>query len=71
MARGTVRFVSERGSGYIRCEDSTDIFFCRPDSHGSDSLSLKEGQVVEFLVTQGPRGRHAEHVALVTQADLS
>lgn len=65
MSKGTVRWVSERGSGFIRCEDNTDIFFCRPPAHGSDALSLKAGQLVEFLITRGPRGRHAEQIALL------
>jgi cold shock CspA family protein len=65
MTRGTVRWVSPRGSGFIRCEDNTDIFFCRPPAHGVDALFLKAGQLVEFEITRGFRGRHAERLALV------
>ena len=65
LTRGTVRYVSERGSGYIRCADNTDIFFCRPTAHRSDTFTFKPGQLVEFEITKGARGRHAERLALV------
>lgn len=65
MSKGTVRWVSPRGAGYIRCADNTDIFFCRPTAYRSDTLSLKPGQIVEFQVMKGSRGRLAVELALV------
>lgn len=51
--------------GFIQREDGVDIFvhFSAIQSNGYSSLD--EGAHVEFDVKQGPKGLHAENVAVV------
>jgi len=47
----------DRGFGFIKTEDETDIFFHRNDLQGVEFNSLREGQEVEFEKGQGRDGR--------------
>ncbi len=71
MLKGTIRRIMDRGFGFIKTEDETDIFFHRNDIEGVEFNSLSEGQEVEFEKGQGRDGRpRAVKVRLVkTQAD--
>ena len=71
MPKGTIRRLMDRGFGFIKTEDETDIFFHRNDIEGVEFNSLSEGQEVEFEKDQGRDGRpRAVKVRLVnTQAD--
>ncbi|RMG43523.1 MAG: cold-shock protein [Acidobacteria bacterium] len=63
MARGTVKWFNDaKGYGFIRQEDGTDVFVHHTAIEGSGFKSLNEGEVVEFEVTQGPKGLQASHV---------
>ncbi len=64
MARGTVKwFNDEKGYGFIAPEDgSKDVFVHRSGIQGDTSKLLQEGQVVEFEVTQSPKGPQATDV---------
>ncbi len=64
MARGTVKWYSEeKGYGFIVPEDgSKDVFVHHSGIQGDTFKSLQEGQVVEFEVTQSPKGPQATDV---------
>ncbi len=57
MPKGTIRRLMDRGFGFIKTEDETDIFFHRNDIEGVEFNSLSEGQEVEFEKGQGRDGR--------------
>ena len=67
MARGTVKWFSdEKGYGFLTPEDgSKDVFVHHTAIQGTGFKSLRQGQSVEFDVTQGPKGPQASNV--VTQ----
>ena len=59
MPKGTIRRLMDRGFGFIKTEDETDLFFHRNDIEGVEFNSLNEGQEVEFERGQGRDGRPA------------
>ncbi len=65
MPRGIIRrLITGRGFGFIRTEWREDLFFHRSQFEGVDFDSLREGQQVEFEVSQGPDGSCAVKVRL-------
>jgi CspA family cold shock protein len=63
MTQGTVKWFSDsKGFGFIQREDGPDVFVHHSAIEGSGFRSLKEGDVVEFEVTQGPKGPQASNV---------
>lgn len=64
MAAGTVKwFNAEKGFGFITPDDgSSDVFVHHSVIQMSGYKDLKEGQKVEFDITQGPKGPQAENV---------
>ena len=62
-ARGRIKkMVRERGFGFIRGEDGKEVFFHRSGLGGGEYDTLSEGDVVEYVVQEGPRGPRAEGV---------
>jgi CspA family cold shock protein len=61
--RGTVKWFSdEKGFGFISREDGEDVFVHHSGIATQGFRTLAEGQVVEFEVTQGPKGLQATNV---------
>lgn len=67
MVRGTVKWFSDaKGYGFIAPEDGgNDVFVHFQAIQGDGFKTLKEGQVVEFEVTEGPKGKQAGNVKQV------
>ena len=60
---GTVKwFNDEKGFGFIERENGPDVFAHHSAITGTGFKSLKEGQKVEFTVTQGQKGPQAENI---------
>ncbi len=59
MAKGTIARLMDRGFGFIKTEDGTDLFFHRNDLEGVEFNSLSQGQEVEFEKSQGRDNRPA------------
>ena len=67
MAQGTVKwFNSEKGFGFIQQENGPDVFVHYSAIDMTGYRSLEEGQMVEFDVTQGPKGLLAAAVRSAT-----
>jgi CspA family cold shock protein len=59
------KMVRDRGFGFIRGEDGKEVFFHRSGLNGADYDALSEGDAVEYVIQEGPRGARAEHVRSV------
>jgi CspA family cold shock protein len=64
MAQGTVKWFNDsKGYGFITPEDgSKDVFVHHQAIQAEGFRSLKEGDRVQYEVTQGPKGPQAENV---------
>ncbi|MCH7529914.1 cold shock domain-containing protein [Patescibacteria group bacterium] len=66
MKKGTIARLMDKGYGFIKTEDSDkDLFFHSNEVQGTDFNSLKEGDEVEFEVTEGQKGPQAVKVSRV------
>ena len=66
MSQGTVKWFNDtKGYGFIRAEDASDIFVHHSEIRAEGFRTLKEGQKVEYDLTQGPKGPKATNVKLV------
>lgn len=60
---GTVKWFNEsKGFGFLEQQSGPDVFVHYSAIQTSGFKVLKEGQQVEFTVTQGPKGPQAENV---------
>ncbi|MBI5286104.1 MAG: cold-shock protein [Deltaproteobacteria bacterium] len=63
MARGKVKWFNDtKGYGFIQEESGQDVFVHYTAVTGEGFKSLKEGDEVEFEITQGPKGPQASKV---------
>jgi cold shock protein len=66
MARGKVKwFNDQKGFGFIEQDGGGDVFVHYSSIGGDGFKTLAEGDVVEFELTQGPKGPKAEKVTRV------
>ena len=60
---GRVKWFNEsKGYGFIERDGSPDVFVHYSAIEGEGFRTLKEGQIVEFEVTEGPKGAQASLV---------
>ncbi|ATG75852.1 cold-shock protein [Zobellella denitrificans] len=63
---GTVKwFNEEKGFGFISRASGADLFVHFSSIRGDGFKTLKEGQPVSFVVTQGKKGPQADEVELL------
>ena len=63
---GTVKwFDGSKGYGFIQREGADDVFVHFRAIRGDGHRSLKDGQRVEFTITQGKKGLQADDVEIV------
>ena len=66
MVNGTVaRWLDGKGFGFIKGEDGKDIFVHNSEIQGRNSL--REGEKVEFEVTEGDKGLKAVNVRPISE----
>jgi CspA family cold shock protein len=63
--KGTVKwFNGDKGFGFITQENGPDLFVHYSEIQGTGFRSLDEGDKVEFLITDGKKGKQASAVTL-------
>ncbi|MDO4894505.1 cold-shock protein [Moraxella sp.] len=61
--QGTVKWFNDaKGFGFIQRSTGEDVFVHFRSIQSEGYRSLKEGQAVEFVVTEGEKGLQAEEV---------
>jgi len=66
MTNGTVaKWIGDRGFGFIKCEDGKEVFVHNSDIEGKSIL--REGEKVEFEVTEGDKGPRAVKVKPISE----
>lgn len=64
--RGTVKwFNSEKGYGFIQQSNGPDLFVHYSEINARGFKELHEGDVVEYEVTEGRKGKQASAVTVV------
>ncbi len=65
MAQGTIKkLISNKGFGFIEGEKG-ELFFHSSAVENSSFEELREGQSVEYVEGQGPKGPRAENVRVL------
>ena len=63
MSEGTVKWFNDsKGYGFIETEEGKDCFVHFSSIQGEGFKTLREGQAVEFEITEGPKGPQASNV---------
>jgi len=66
MQQGTIKRLTDRGFGFISIEGSDkDIFFHSKELQGVAFEDLREGDKVEFEVSESPKGPNAVKVSKI------
>jgi CspA family cold shock protein len=65
-SQGAVKWFNEsKGYGFIKLEDGNDVFVHYSAIQGDGFKTLAEGQVVEFDLIEGQKGKQAANVIKV------
>ena len=68
MTIGTVKwFNDQKGYGFISREDGEDVFIHHSEIQADGFRTLREGEKVEFEVTQGNKGPQAVNLKRVSE----
>ncbi|MDE0886480.1 MAG: cold shock domain-containing protein [Myxococcota bacterium] len=65
------KMVRDRGFGFIRGDDGKEVFFHRSGLNAAEYDGLSEGDLVEYVVQEGPRGARAENVRGATAGETA
>lgn len=66
MSQGTVKWFNDaKGFGFITPDGSKDLFVHFSEIQGSGFKSLSEGQRVEYVAKDGPRGPQASQLRIL------
>jgi CspA family cold shock protein len=64
--KGTVKwFNGDKGYGFITPENGDDVFVHYSEIQSTGFRSLNDGDKVEFVITDGKKGKQASSVTLV------
>jgi CspA family cold shock protein len=64
--KGTVKwFNGDKGYGFITPDDGPDVFVHYSEIQSNGYRSLNDGDKVEFLITDGKKGKQASAVTIV------
>jgi len=67
MATGRVKwFNDKKGFGFIQVEGGKDVFVHHSAIQGEGLKSLREGDKVDFEISNGPKGPQATNVRVVS-----
>ncbi len=68
MTKGTIKWFSDqKGYGFVTPEGGKkDVFVHYSALQGEGFKSLREGEVVEFDITEGPKGEQAANVRKIS-----
>ena len=65
--QGTVKwFNAEKGYGFISQESGDDLFVHYSEIQSNGYRTLEEGATVEFIITEGRKGKQASAVTIVS-----
>ena len=66
MEQGTIKKLTDRGFGFISREgNEKDLFFHSKELQGVEYNELREGDKVQFEVSESPKGPNATNVSRV------
>jgi len=65
VSQGTIKKLTDKGFGFIQ-GDRGDIFFHSSAVEGIAYESLHEGQAVQYNEGEGPKGKRAENVRVLS-----
>lgn len=65
MTEGSIKRLTDKGFGFIRTPDGSDLFFHSTALQGVTFEELRIGQRVEFTQGEGVKGPRAEAIRLL------